>query len=469
MIKHIIEKEIRDNLTSTKFIITFSVCSLLILLSFYTGANNYKVARMQYEAAKQENFRQLEGLTDWRMVKNYRIFLPPQPLAALVTGISNDIGRTVEIRGRGELSAEDSRFGDDPIFAIFRFLDLEFIFQVVLSLFAILFAYDAINGEKERGTLPLTFSYSVSRRDYILGKTAGSFLSLNIPLLIPLLIGAGLLPVFGVSLTGDELIRFILIFLTGILYISVFLFLSVFISTVTYKSSSSFLVLLVIWIFCVIIIPRLSVITAGSLINVPGIDEINSKKVKLSTQLWNEDRNKINKFQPPQSSDMQMMMNEFNKFMQDIADKRDKKIQELSSRLNEERQNKQIQMENLAFGIARISPAASLSFAISNLSGTSIKLEDLFKQSASSYQNDYAKFMVQKTGMNMGFLFVQRIEPGGEKPKAINPREIPEFIFRKESLGETLNAAIPDIGILFLFSLVFFTAAFFSFRKYDLR
>ena len=35
----------------------------------------------------------------------------------------------------------------------FRFLDLDFIFQIVLSLFAILFAYDTISGEKERGTL----------------------------------------------------------------------------------------------------------------------------------------------------------------------------------------------------------------------------------------------------------------------------------------------------------------------------
>ena len=39
--------------------------------------------------------------------------------------------------------------------AMFRFIDLEFTFQVVLSLFAILFSYDAVCGERERGTLEI--------------------------------------------------------------------------------------------------------------------------------------------------------------------------------------------------------------------------------------------------------------------------------------------------------------------------
>ena len=121
----------------------------------------------------------MEGLTDWTRVNSHRIFLPPQPLEVLVSGVSNDIGRTIEMSGRGELSANNSRFNDDPIFAVFRFLDLDFIFQIVLSLFAILFAFDAINGEKERGTLRLAFANAVPRDKYVLGKLTGSFLALK--------------------------------------------------------------------------------------------------------------------------------------------------------------------------------------------------------------------------------------------------------------------------------------------------
>ena len=56
------------------------------------------------------------------------------------------------------------------------FLDLEFIVLIVLSLFAILFTYDAISGEKERGTLRLSFAGPVARHTYMTGKLLGSFL-----------------------------------------------------------------------------------------------------------------------------------------------------------------------------------------------------------------------------------------------------------------------------------------------------
>jgi len=177
MFKLIVEKELREILGSVKFAVTFGISSLLLLLTFYIGARNYQVSTGQYEAARRENMRKLDGLTEWEEVRNFRVYLPPQPVSSLVMGVSNDIGRTSEIRGAGEISARDSKYGEDPVYAVFRFLDLDFIFQIVLSLFAILFAYDAVNGEKERGTLRLTLANAVPRSAYIAGKIAGSFLA----------------------------------------------------------------------------------------------------------------------------------------------------------------------------------------------------------------------------------------------------------------------------------------------------
>ncbi|MEZ4762635.1 MAG: ABC transporter permease subunit [Calditrichia bacterium] len=42
--------------------------------------------------------------------------------------------------------------------------------RIILSLFAILFAYDAVNGEKERGTLRLHLCQRHPERQLILGK-----------------------------------------------------------------------------------------------------------------------------------------------------------------------------------------------------------------------------------------------------------------------------------------------------------
>ncbi|MFQ5631283.1 MAG: ABC transporter permease [bacterium] len=470
MIKLIIEKELREMIGSTKFAVTFGVCAVLILLAFYTGAKNYQVSMAQYEAAKSENMRQMEGLTDWIMVRNHRIFLPP----ALVTGISNDIGRSIAVQGRGELAAQDSRFNDEPIFAVFRFLDLDFIFQIVLSLFAILFAYDAINGEKERGTLRLAFANALPRAQYILGKITGSFIALAVPLLIPILTGCLLLPILGVNLTGDEWLRLSLIIMAGLMYFGVFLMLSVFISSLTHRSSISFLLLLVIWIFSVLIIPRTSVLLAGRAVDVPSVDEIASQKNRLRTQLWIEDRKKMGQFKPSNTEDMQAMVSEFNKFMSEIADEREKKMNELASRLNEDRRNKQAVQERLAFGFARLSPTATFSLVSTNLASTSMALKAHYLSEATAYQKTYAEFMQKKTGMNIGGgAMIFRMKRGDgeeeEEEKPIDPHELPEFQYAGIPLDMVVNAALPDIGLLALFNIIFFAGAFVAFLRYDLR
>ncbi|MGE5456980.1 MAG: ABC transporter permease, partial [Methanococcaceae archaeon] len=450
--------------------VTFGICSLLILLSFYAGAGNYKVAQERFNASKTENLRQLEGLTDWLQVRQFRIFLPPQPVDAFINGISNDLGKTIEVRGRGELKAEDSLYENDTIFAIFRFIDLDFIFTVVLSLCAILFAYDSINGEKERGTLRLTFSYAVPKDIYISGKIIGACLALLLPLLIPILIGALMLPLLGVPLDFNEAGKLALVIFAGLLLTGTFITLSVMVSSLTQRTSTSFLMLLVIWILAVLIIPRISVITAGSLVSVPAVDEINSQKSRLQAQLWNEDRKAVNAYKPEMNKGMQEAMTAFNKFMQQRADERDKKLQDLSNRLNEDRANKQSSMEKLAFTMARLSPTALFSLASQKAAGTSINLEENFKKSALLYRDTYKKFLKEKTGMNAGgFMIFRRIEDGQAKPKPINVHEIPEFIYKSASVSENLSKALPDLTLLAIFNLAFFAGSFFSFRKYDPR
>ena len=125
MFKLIVTKELKEIISSTKFATTFGVCSLLIVLAFFMAARGYHVGRAQYDAAVAEDRRQMEGQTEWLDVSP-SVFLPPQPLAYLVPGISNDIGRNTEVRGRGGLRPEGSRFGDEPLLALFRFVDLEF-------------------------------------------------------------------------------------------------------------------------------------------------------------------------------------------------------------------------------------------------------------------------------------------------------------------------------------------------------
>lgn len=470
MLKVIVEKEMRDTLRSTKFVITFSVCLILILLSFYVGANNYKSSMEQYRAAQTENLRQFEGLTDWINLQQFRVFLPPQPLASLVSGISNDIGRTIEIRGRGELQAHDSRFNDEPIYAVFRFLDLEFLFGIVLSLFAILLGYDAICGEKERGTLRLSFANPVPRATYIGGKLIGSFLALAVPLVIAFLIGALFLPLLKVPLAGTDWLKLILITFTGLLYFGAFLTLSIFVSALTHRTSSSFLLLLVIWVVSALIIPRASVLLAGRAVEVPSVDEIQAQKNRFISQLWQEDKQKMADFKPDDTEDIENLMSQFNKFMDEMSDAREAKVDEFSSRLNEERYNRQKVQEKLALNLARISPMTSMTCAASELAGTSLHLKNRYIDEAQAYQKIYGAFIKEKTGINPGsMLIIQSKSDDDEEVELIDPNELPKFEYQSASLAEVIGNSIVDMGLLAILNLLFFAGAFLSFTRYDLR
>ncbi|MFC1495501.1 ABC transporter permease [Thermodesulfobacteriota bacterium] len=403
MLRLILYKELREIIGSAKFAVTFGICSLLIILAFFTGIENYKTGMEEYNASEAAQLRTHEKKTDWREVRNHQVYLTPKPLAALVMGVSNDLGRTAYITGSSIPPLDDSIYSQQPVFAVFRFLDLEFVFQVILSLFAILFAFDAINGEKERGTLRLSFANSLPRASYILGKLTGSFLALALPLLIPILIGVLLLPLSGVALSTEEWARLGLFILCGLLYLGVFLTLSVFISCLTQRSSSSFLFLLVIWVCSVLIIPRASVLIAGNMIDVPSMEEVSVQRLQLQRQNSREYIQKLNDLY--RDFFQQMSQNRDNsreatdrgfKKISDTLDKiraeNDKSVKDLTSRLNEERRNIQIKQEKLAFGISRISPTAVFTLAATTFSGTSLELREHFRERAAAYSDSFAEF-----------------------------------------------------------------------------
>ena len=134
-----------------------------------------------------------------------------------------------------------------------------------MSFIAILFTYDAISGERETGTLSLLMSNSVSRATVLLGKFIGAFLTILLPLLIGILLNLMIVNASRlVSLSGDEWARVGIIFVISALYISIFLWLGLFISSQFSNSSSSLLVLLLIWIVFVVLIPNtMGVLASG--------------------------------------------------------------------------------------------------------------------------------------------------------------------------------------------------------------
>lgn len=186
MLRDIIKKEILDNITSPKFVFTFLLCTILILLSVYTGVTNYRAEKKEYTAALALNKKNMESQPNYQSLAGIgiKVSKPPQVLGTVVTGIEEAVGRVAPVNIAADPNLIDSKYSSNPVFAVFGALDLMFIVKIVLSLFAILFTYDAIVGEKEKGTLKLALSNDVPRDRLILGKAIGGYISLLLPLLI---------------------------------------------------------------------------------------------------------------------------------------------------------------------------------------------------------------------------------------------------------------------------------------------
>ena len=172
MLRDIIKKEIQDTIMSPRFVFTFLLCTILILLAVYTGINNYQAEQREYSAAVALNRKNLESQQAYAQLAGLgtKVNRKPQVLSTIVSGIWEAVGRVATVNIAFDPSMTESKYSSNPIFAVFGPLDLSFIVKIVLSLFAILFTYDAIVGEKERGTLKLALSNRVPRDRLILGK-----------------------------------------------------------------------------------------------------------------------------------------------------------------------------------------------------------------------------------------------------------------------------------------------------------
>lgn len=117
-------------------------------------------------------------------------------------------------------------------------------------LLGIILGFDAINGERTRGTLSLILSQPVYRDVIINGKFLASITTVAIMIASIMVMIAGVsIAKLGVVPNGQEVARAFLFFIACILYIAFWTSLAILFSIVFEKSSTSVLTSIAIWIF----------------------------------------------------------------------------------------------------------------------------------------------------------------------------------------------------------------------------
>lgn len=488
MISLLIQKELKNILLSPKFTATFLVCSLLILISVFIGINEYDNAVRQFDTNQLIAQQDIAQSSSWHQVRNI-VHREPTPMQIFVSGLHFDVGRLSGISSFSDVKLTRSPYSDETLFAIFRFIDFAFIVQVVLSLFAILFTYDAINGERENGTLKLAFANSVSRASYLISKFIGIWLGLIIPLLIPILIGLLLVLLFKVPVTGSEWLSILGLIGLSVLYITLFIGVGILVSALTRKSSLSFLLLLVIWIGGVLILPRIGVMAAGQIVEIEPIAQTEAKQEAYQQARWTQYSEQLSEVWQQREQEMEGLSEDERRNYRDekewewleIDDMLRKEVQtdivDNNRKLLEDVQNKKVVQQQLAFNLARLSPVSSYRLAAMNISGTDIGMKSRYEESMRTYKDTFvahAQRKQEESGESGGFRIEVDSNEGvkidfGRNDQTLDTSDLPRYNAPLVLASNTFGNSILDFGLLGIFIILSFGGSFLAFVRYDMR
>lgn len=485
MIWQIAKREILDNMTRFRFAFTvILVMVLMVMNAIIFVSSKYERRISAYSLDITDAIASMKerssSLSELGVKGPGNLYKKPSPLGFVATGADANLPKRItgNAESGGNWSASNFHYVSSNNWSLeypqdpfrkndtlpnFTELDWTFIIGLIISFMAILFTYDAISGERETGTLSLLMSNSVSRATVLLAKFMGAFLTLMIPLLIGILLNLMIVNASElVSLSGSEWARIGIIFVISVIYISIFLWLGLFISSQFSNSSSSLLVLLLIWVVFVVLIPNTMGVLASSFQQVPSKDKVSRlKQAKLdeidqryvqSSRLFQFGSPSEN---PPKIEALQVWAG----YLTECADTR--------SRFDDEHLNKQFAQVEFTQQITRLSPAAIYKYAVESLVGTGFARHKRFVQHARRYRQQFVDFIKSEDRGDNDSYHVYLVKEGlSQKPVPFN--SIPKFS-EQLTVGITFGGALLDLTLLVSLALLLFMAAVLMFMRIDVK
>jgi ABC-type transport system involved in multi-copper enzyme maturation permease subunit len=412
----IARKEIVSNLLSYKFFVVLLLMVLLVATSLFIMHRDYSQRVADYQVIRPEPGAPIA-------------VVPPNPLSIFAKGLENAMTRSFEIGVTG-IEVRAGQSSGNVVYAFFPAPDFLYIVRVVLSLVALLFGFDQISREREQGTLKLLLGGPVSRARVLAGKWIGNFLSLAVPFLLVTLLGAAVL-LFdaNVRLDGDRLGRLGLILVLALLYLALFLSLGMLVSALTRRAATSVIVLLFVWALLVFVLPNLGTLAARQFIHVPSVRALTEQR----EQTW--------------TREVLLGIGKGGNWADHM-----RTISRENDRMEEDYRLKFDRLVRLSRTINRISPAASLLDAATEIAGTGIGEESRLKAEVVRYKNAIIDQLISDAA-------------AGRRDARYQA-----FVYRPRPLAGIFAAgALFDLAWLAVFNIVIFALAYAGFIRYDVR
>ena len=474
MICHIMKKEVLENLVSLRFMLSLLLIVSLFAVSGFVFTGEYSQQLQDYWKETNKNLSALSEQTNKLYEVAFyqqQIYRKPNPLSVCVEGSEKSLPNSFKFNA---FMTELPEIKGQSNFTVPHFSDIDWVFviSVVLSFTAMVFTYDRICGEKQAGTLRLMLAGSIPRHKILIGKYCGTILTLGIPLVIGLLVN--LIIVVSskdIVVDGDMWLKILAIILVSFLYLSIFILLGMFISSRTGRSANCMVILLLIWVGLVILIPGFGRIISEASYKVPTQAELRKMKEEVDDQII---QNATTGKYGPNAMNFRRNPND-SKVNPPARARYDNATFSARNSITEEHHNKMIAQAYVGRNFTCVSPTVIYQRASEAIVGTGINHSVNLYRQIRQYQVNLKEYIRSKDSEDPDSLHLLSPNTGAVRMwktishKPVDFDTVPKFQERDLALGESLQLAIWDIGLLALFNLVFFAAAFVSFLRYDVR
>jgi ABC-type transport system involved in multi-copper enzyme maturation permease subunit len=459
MVFTLIGKEMRDQMSSLRFAVSLVLAFLFLVASIYMLASDSSWSRRLIFTGEKLKDHLYTNLYSW-----YWVTRDVPALRVLATGLDEDVSLAMNSTVTDGPRRQNNRsLVHNPNRYLFSQLDFVFFVNIVGSLLAFVFTFDAVSGERHRGTLRLVMANSISRPLFLLTKFLGSYLSFVIsflPALIGMILVLYLHPDVGFRMS--DWVTALFLFMLALLYLSGFFMLGLFVSCVTRNPKTTLTALMMLWVIMVLVVPNFAPFLASKLRPVRSVYEVQAQADGLLEDLRQQFQNQANSFVRDRGGDYEALSDQdratidqmFSEYRRNIMDMEVREGAEVrhSFMREVESQTRLSQMFSFLF------PSATFVFLATDVAHTGIESEQNFLRAVLRYRRQYAEHVNRYIDRTDDYQILSRILKA----------DPPDFVYQENPAVEVIVDRLPYFMVLVLYPLLFFLGAQIAFLRSQL-
>ncbi|MBD3241088.1 MAG: ABC transporter permease subunit [Chitinivibrionales bacterium] len=397
----------------------------------------------------------------------------PNPMAIFAAGLESEMTRAFWIRLGSTRSRDESttvRLGlrklNNYSFRYPYTVDIVLVVNLLCSLLAIALVFDAVSGERERGTLKVALAGPLPRDTVIISKLVSGLLTLLSPLVLSWVLCVLYVMYVGtVPIGAEELVRLGAIVVLSVLYLSFFFAMGM-AATCWLRGSATVLgVCLLLWVFFVLAVPTLVPAVVHFLAPVPAESKIVLEKDAVTRSMW--------------SNEVDSM--EFELAESDVFENDGTYWFELVRRARLEQTRRFDKIDRYYAGcvqrqlrltpaVSRLSPSAAFVYAASHCAGTGAQDFTRLLKDVQDYIRAYGE---KREELEKVRLAEKRRREEAKEPgpwhDAYDPDAFPAFSRHRLDLPSVINHCWVDAVMLLGGTVLLFLISFVGFMRYDVQ